>query len=542
MSGAPAAQRAAEPDWQALARPAAYPHDPTAVRGVSWVQTHLSHVFLTAERVYKFRKAVDLGFVCFLERAERNADCLREVSLNRRLAPDVYLGVAPLCEGGDGGAQVGPTQEELASAGGEEPEHCVVMRRLAEGRDALSLLEAGRLGAAELDRLARLIAQFHDQHGLGVPAPFTPREWLDRCTAPALDNFRLLAEAPPDEGRVAQIEALRARAIRFAEQHADRFEARRRAGRAVDGHGDLHLQHVWYEHDGADPIAVDCLEFSERLRRIDAAADVAFTAMDLMYRERAGLAERFLRVYARERDDFDLYGVVDYFASYRAAVRAKVAALAACDAAIPAAQRARAAESARRHLDLAERLLAPPAPGPLLLVGGVVGTGKTTAAEALADALGGATVSSDRVRKHLAGLAPGERGGAALYTSEARQRVYAELLGRARPVLASGRPAILDATWSQRAGRRRAYDLARALGSRTLFVETRCAPEVALARLARRERSGADASDAGPALYPHSRAGFESYDAETEGPQLVVETDRPSWREELERAAARLAR
>ena len=134
----------------------------------------------------------------------------------------------------------------------------------------------------------------------------------------------------------------------FAGKHADRFERRRLAGCAVDGHGDLHLQHLWFERDDGDPIAIDCLEFSEPLRRIDAAAEVAFPAMDLRYRGVAAEAERFLRVYARERDDFDLYAVVDFFASYRAAVRAKVASIAVADAAIdPAAARTRLRERAQ---------------------------------------------------------------------------------------------------------------------------------------------------------------------------------------------------
>src|SRR5215470_2001141 len=91
---------------RALASPRAYPADASRARGVAWVQTHLSHVFLTRDRVYKLRKAVDLGFVDFRARAARNADCLREVRLNRRLAPDVYLGVAPVLPA-PGGARVG---------------------------------------------------------------------------------------------------------------------------------------------------------------------------------------------------------------------------------------------------------------------------------------------------------------------------------------------------------------------------------------------------------------------------------------------------
>jgi len=522
----------------ALRGPGAYPHDASAAAGVEWVQTHLSHVFLTRDRVYKLRKAVDLGFVCFATRAERNADCLREIALNRRLAPDVYLGVAPI-EIGLGGARVGALGEALAGAG----EHCVVMRRLPAGRDALALLERGALVERALDRVAEVVAAFHARHGLGRPAPFSPEAWLARCTRPVEANFALLAEAAGELFPEALLARARESSRGFATQHAGRFEARRLAGRAVDGHGDLHLAHVWFETETAEPIFVDCIEFNEALRRIDAAAEVAFLAMDLRYRGASALAARFLRRYARESDDFDLYAVLDYFVGYRAAVRAKVASVAARDAAIDAPQRARAAESALRHLELAAGALEAPGRGGLVLVGGVVGTGKTSAAEWVADVLGGVVISSDRVRKRLAGLAPGDRSGAerdrGIYTPEWNDRVYAGLLARAEPVVASGRVAVLDATYASRAQRRRAREASAALGAPLRFVETRCRPELVRERLARRVVEGLDASDAGPELLEQSRAAFEPLLSEEEIAIEAVDTGDPGWREALARRASR---
>jgi hypothetical protein len=281
------------------------------------------------------------------------------------------------------------------------------------------------------------------------------------------------------------------------------------------------------------------------LRRIDAAAEVAFPAMDLRYRGAAAHGERFLRGYARESDDFDLYAVVDFFASYRAGVRAKVALLAAADRGIPAAQRERAVESARRHLQLALALLAPRRAGRLVLVGGVVGTGKSTLAAELAQILSGVVIASDRVRKRLAGLAPLARThagiDAALYAPAQNDRVVEGLLERAAPVLASGRSALLDATWSRAADRARVQAFARTSGVPALFIEARCAASVARERLARREAAGNDPSDAGPAFYHLSVERFEpplEWPAEL---RRVVDTDRGDWRRELRAIAARLA-
>jgi len=542
LSGGPMPALASE-ELSALAAPGAYPDDPSAALGVEQVQTHLSHVYLTGGRVYKFRKAVDLGFVRFTSRDERNADCLREVALNRRLAPDVYLGVAPLLRAP---VRIGAVAENLVHApgSGENAEHCVVMRRLPSGRDALTLLDRGELSGAQIERAAAFVARFHDRHELGTPAPFTAEEWRQSCVDPVQDNLRLLAAAPAGLFARDALAGLEAGTLAFAEHHAGRFERRRLAGRAVDGHGDLHLQHLWYERDDAEPIAIDCLEFSEALRRIDAAAEIAFPAMDLRYRGAAAQAERFLRVYARERDDFDLYAVVDYFASYRAAVRAKVASIAAMDAAIDPAQRARASESARRHLELAVQMLAARGTGALGLVGGIVGTGKSTAAAELADVAGVVVIASDRVRKRLAGLVPtarsGDRVDEGLYDPALGERVYAGLLERAAPVLDSGRVALLDATWSRAADRERARRFARERGARAIFIETRCAASVARERLARREAQAADPSDAGPGFHARSAARFEPPEEWPAAGLRVVQTDRHDWRAALRAIATDL--
>ena len=527
-------------DWFApetltkFTQPDACPTDPTAGRGAAWIQTHLSHLFLTAGRVYKIRKPVDLGFVDFTTREERNADCVREVLLNRRLAPDVYLGVAPLLTDGRK-CWAGPISE-CANLGAGAPEHFVVMRRLRDDRDALSLLEKGILSELQIDRVARRISNFHERNHLGKPAPFAAAEWYARCVDPVEDCFRALFAAS-EAGDLREQLAETADVMRaFAKRHVQRFEERRVAGRVVDGHGDLHLQHIWFENDYADPVIIDCLEFSEKLRQIDTASEVAFTAMDLRYRGQQVLADRFLRTYASERDDFGLYGVVDYFIAYRALVRAKVAVITSVDVTIDAGQRSRAAASAGRHLKLSGEAMGSRPPGSLVLVGGVVGTGKSTVADALAAQLGGVVISSDRVRKQLAGLPPSSRVRAlpdeGFYAPDAVERTYAALFERVRPIVDSGRVAILDATFSRRHHRAMAADLAAELGVNQRMIEVRCAPEIARARLARREAEGASASDAGPAFYERSVARFEPIE-ESERPH-VVRTDVDNWRGSLE--------
>lgn len=520
---------------EALGRPAAHGGD-----RVECVQTHISWVFLTGARVVKVRKAVRLSFLDFGTRAERNADCLREVRLNRRLAPDVYLGVAPL-ERVAGGYRVGAVGEALAvgQAGEPPPEHAVVMRRLPAGRDALSLLERGALEPAHVDGVASLLARFHASAGLGRPAPFPPDAWRSRVARPMAANLASLRETRPPGVDDAVLDRVEARFAARLDETAGRLEARRVEGRAVDGHGDVHLQHVWFEAEPDAPVLVDCIEFSDDLRRIDAASEVAFLAMDLAYRGRDDLAARFLRRYAQASDDFGLFGVVALYAGYRAAVRAKVAGLAAAEPELPEPQRRAAAGSAARHLALAERLLAPPRPGPIVLVCGTVGSGKSTAAEALADRLEGAVVSSDRTRKRLAGLAAEERAApeAGLYTPEQIARTYAAVLERAGQIAASGRAALLDATWGRVRERAAARALAEGLGAEAWLVEVRCAEATARERLHQRAREGRDPSDAGPEFLARSRAEFEPPDEWPAARRLVLQTDAPDAGAQLDAAA-----
>jgi len=512
-----------------LSAPRAYPHDAGASAGIETIQTHISHLFLTPSRVYKLRKAVNLGFLDFSTRRARNEDCRREVTLNRRLAPDVYLGLAEVRVEAQG-VTLGPIRELVINP---ELEHCVVMRRLPAGHDALSLLDRGQLTVGHIDAIATQIAGFHRRQRLGTPAPFSSNEWLELITGPAETNFSHLARACPDD-RPARLSLL---AREYVRTHPDRFEARRRDGRAVDGHGDLHLDHVWFAGTDEKPVFIDCIEFSDTLRRIDAASEVAFLAMDLRYRGAPASAERLLRRYARDADDFHLYSVVDYFVSYRAAVRAKVAAMAADEVELPEAQRHAAGGSASRHLDLALESLARAHCGALIVVAGIVGTGKSTAAEVGAEMLCAPAIASDRVRKGLAGLQAGDRvvaaPGRGIYSADSTEAVYRGLLERAQPVLASGRIAVLDATFSQRVHRESAIAFAQARGVPVLILETRCRSEVAIERLAKRAARGKDASDAGPEFYAESASRFAPVSAPAGGTHIAIDTEPDTWRDEL---------
>jgi aminoglycoside phosphotransferase family enzyme/predicted kinase len=454
--------------------------------------THASWVFLVGDDVWKVKRPVDFGFLDFRTLDARRRFCEDEVRLNRRLAPDVYLGVEPVRAAPDGlTIDIGCAR----SGAGPIVDWAVHMRRLPDEASAAAMLASDTLTPERLAAVAAALADFHRR----VPA--TPAFGApDAIRANVEENFvqmqpfvgDVVDATTFDEVRRFQAGALAARRARLA--------ARVDAGRIREGHGDLRLEHVYFLPPPAGVVAIDCIEFNDRFRCGDVASEAAFLAMELEVARRPDLAGGFLARFAEASDDFDLYGVLDFYLSYRAWVRAKVAAFVAADPGADAALRARKREEARRDFALARSFAGAPLDPPFLIaVGGMIGSGKSTVAAALGRALALPVVSTDRTRKALAGLALTARGGAELYTGAEIERTYGEVMRRARVVLASGRGLVLDATFSAARWRAAAAAAADAAGARFVHVETRCADASVLrARLQQRrtEPSHSDATDA----------------------------------------------
>jgi predicted kinase len=249
--------------------------------------------------------------------------------------------------------------------------------------------------------------------------------------------------------------------------------------------------------------------------------------MELEAARRPDLAAAFLARFAEASDDFGLYGVLDFYLSYRAWVRGKIAAFLSTDPAADAPLRTRKREEAHRDFALARSFSGVPVDAPFVIaVGGMIGSGKSTIAEGLGRQLAAPVVSTDRTRKALVGLGPTDRGGHSLYAPEAVERTYLEVLRRAGQVLASGRGVILDATFQARRWRRAAAELARAAGARFAHVETRCAdPEVLRARLIER-RTKPSISDATDAQLDEISSSYEPVGPDEPSPRIAVDTAR----------------
>ncbi|HCI12956.1 MAG: aminoglycoside phosphotransferase [Gallionellales bacterium GWA2_60_142] len=464
-----------------LAQSECYDHPVGEVR---LIETHISWVLLAGDYAYKIKKPVDLGFLDFSTLELRRQACGEEVRLNRRLAPDYYLGVVAITGS--------PDAPHLG--GSDEPfEYAVQMRRFPP-EDALDqLAQRGELDAEMIDRLAARVARFHRDECAVASADASWGE-PDMIARPVAENFRLLAERLPDQALLKQLQD-------WGEAEQRRLTpamlARKRAGFVRECHGDLHLGNLaWVD---GELLIFDCIEFSPALRWIDVISEVAFCYMDMLHRGQNELAMRFLNAWLEATGDYEGVALLRYYAVYRAMVRAKVAAL-------RAGQAGGEAELAEVDacLRLAERLMQGEPPQ-LWITHGLSGSGKTTQTQSLLQRQGMIRLRSDIERKRLAGLDALARGGAGegLYTQQAGERTYRHLAHLAEKLLDAGWPALVDAASLQRWQRDLFRDLARRHGAEFRILDMQADPAVLRERISQRTEQGTDASDADLGILQH---------------------------------------
>ena len=498
--------------------PAAFGH-PTGA--VEWIETHISWLLLAGDFVYKFKKPLKLDFLDFSTLALRRAACEEELRINRRTAPDLYLGRVALS------GQAGSLRLQSAETAPADAEPAVRMRRFAQEALLSHLLEQQRLMPSHLDALAQHVAQFH-----AVAAVATPQQgWgtPQAVVAPVQDCMAalqpLVAQALPDMGpalrQLAQWCATQGAAL------APVFQQRLLAGRVRECHGDLHLANLVLI-DGR-PQLFDAIEFNPALRWIDCVADIAFLAMDLEARGRADLAWRFLNAWLEHTGDYAGLQVLQYYRVYRALVRARVAGMRLAQLEGEGDAHAASLREMQRYLALALRFTEPRAVE-LWLAHGFSGAGKSTQSQVLIAERGVVRVRADVERKRLFGLAPQASSAAVpggIYTAEASQRTHEALAQAARWALAAGHTVLVDATFLNPAMRQRFMALAvqAQVPCRILSFEAPLA--VLRERVRSREQAGTDASEASVQVLQAQWAAARPLSPAEEAITVHVDTTRP---------------
>jgi len=502
---------------EALLSPSAYDH-PVAGE-IEFIQTHISYVLLAGEFAYKIKKPIALGFLDYRTLAQRKRMCEEEVRLNRRLCPEAYLGVVPIVRR-DGRVAVG--------GDGEIAEYAVKMHRIPQSMEMPRLLEQGRVAAADIRRLARLLADFHEraEHGERIAA-FGSVESIARNWRENFEQAAPLAagdDVRPGEARL--IDTIRAYVERMLQERAPLFEARIADGRVRDCHGDLRSDSIVIRPDGSICI-MDCIEFNDRLRFGDVAGDVGFLAMDLDVRNRRDLADEFTGAYVAASGDETLPLVLPFYRCYRAFVRAKVEGLLAGESDVPQAERDAALVRARRYLALAAEYATAHVAQSLIVMVGMTGSGKSYIANAIAGRIGAAVASSDTARDLLSRRGPEQAYGEGRYTRSQRHAVYDAIRERAAAHLGDGDSVILDATHLGRDDRARAADLAREAGARLAIIQVTADDAATRAHLLARAEDPARRSEGRWEIYERQREFFQPVTSDEGDVVLLLDGAEP---------------
>ncbi len=496
---------------QALLEPKAYPEK---AGRIELMQTQMSFVFLTDEFVYKVKKPVDLGYLDYTTLEKRRFFCQKELELNRRLCPETYLGVVPVTRD-KGAIRIGGR--------GEAIEYAVKMRRLPQEKMLNVLLANNGVTAEMIIEVAWKLAAFHQK--AETNAEIGAFGEIKAITGNTDENF---AQTEKYVGKTISEDSYRhikEYTDGFIQKNTPLFNKRVKEGRIRDCHGDLHAAHICF----ANGICIyDCIEFNDRFRYCDVASEMAFLAMDLDHYGRADLSRSLIRAYVSESGDRELLELLGFYKGYRAYVRGKVESFKLDDPYIADDEKIKTLAIAASYFDLARAYTrSKPA---LFITVGLVGTGKTTLAQALARRLGLVVISSDVTRKGLAGIPVTEHrfedfyGG--IYSAELSRRTYDKMFSMAGAVLGEGGAVVLDASFIRAEERLSAKRLAQEAGADFFIIECRLDEKNIKERLVQRLK-GETISDGRWEIYQPQKEAFEPVREATPPKHAIIDTSKP---------------
>ncbi len=510
-----------EPLWlESMKRPSFYPHKP---QRVDLIQTHLSWVFLAGDLVFKVKKPVDFGFLDFTSLEKRHFFCNEEIRLNRRLCPEIYLGIVPITKGKDG--------DFALSGTGEIVEWAVEMKRMPDDGLMSLLIERDEITSRDLDGIKDILVPFYRQ--AKAPEGKLFLGGIETVQHNCEENFTQIIDFVGTALSEDMNEQIIGYTRQFMEENKSVFSKRQKDGWIVEGHGDLYSANICFDRIRDKIYIFDCIEFNERFRYGDVAVDVAFLAMDLDFQGLCDLAYHFSSRFQTEMEDRELLRLLDFYKCYRAVVRGKIGCFTWMDPGVDSEAKNKSLEQARRYFSLAYRyaggITEPPS---LYVFMGLSGTGKSTIATAFAKRKGIEVFNSDFVRKELISGIPAtekriEPFGQGIYSSQFTEKTYRALARLAGRNLIIGESVVLDATYIDRDKRKRLQEVARASGAKLIFIVCTCSEEEVEKRLEHRSMEKGKVSDGRLEIYKKQKEIFSEPGSDEADHVIRLDTNHP---------------
>ncbi|MEA5534739.1 AAA family ATPase [Crocosphaera sp. XPORK-15E] len=496
-----------------LQNPEIYAH--SVKTPIEVMQTHSSVVFLTGDYAYKIKKPVNFGFLDYSTLDKRQHFLNQELTMNKEIAPDLYLEVLSITE----------ENHQLSLSGkGEIIDYVLKMNQFPQDCLLINLFEAGKLEESHLQELGKTVSQFHQNTKTNdYIRSFGDIEVIKKSID---ENYQRTEKYIGIAQTKQQYQETKQFTDNYFLSNKELFEQRKKQNKIRECHGDLHLKNICLWHNKIQ--LFDRIEFNEEFRLVDVMFDVAFTIMDLDARNRQDFSNIFLNTYLEYTGDWEGLPVLPVYLSRQAYVRAKVNSMLLDDPNISQAEKQEATKTAANYYHLAWQYTQQHQ-GQIIMMSGLSGSGKTTVAKYLAKQINAILIRSDAVRKHLAEIPLNQTGSDDIYSQEMNQKTYDRLIELGQIVAKHGFSVILDAKFDRHIWREPVINWAKNHQIPLTILYCNAPQEKLSDRLS--QRTG-DISDATPNLLEEQAKKAESFNELEQNYVKIIDTTT-NWQNQL---------